>query len=275
MPKSKRSLHELEEERVVPGGEPRIFAWHRARYEFAISYVGGRVLDVGCGEGYGAAILAKRAQAVVGIDYSPTAIQHARQAYESENLRFMVADVTLPLPDLGQFDVITCFEVIEHIENHDGLLANLARALSPGGWLIMSTPNALVENAFEAIRHEHYEYHVNVLTPSELRSRLRAHFSDVRLYGQSLRRSGLHTTLKAIDPLNLRHRLVRSPRMQERLADPLSYLRLSSVSERERQFRFSRMLMRQSSVLIATARSLRAVGHGGEGVSSALAKPSG
>src|SRR4051812_178134 len=66
-------------ERTVPGipAENYWFRRHEAAYEFALSHVRGRVLEVGCGEGYGTAVLATAADAVLGIDYDQLTIAHA------------------------------------------------------------------------------------------------------------------------------------------------------------------------------------------------------
>lgn len=256
MAKSPRSLSHLEEERVVPWGDPMLFSWHRARYQFAAAHVAGRrVLDVGCGEGYGAALLAEHAREVVGVDYSAAAVDHAREAYPRSNLRFVVADATAPAPVVGQFDAITCFEVIEHIPSDDQLVAGLARMLKPDGCLFMSTPNALVDALFEAVSaREHNEYHVNLLRPAQLRRRVRRHFREVRLYGQYVGGNRLYTALKALDVFNVRHRLVRSPRLQRTVAERLMGQARLEASSAPGTFGFSRLLVRQSAVLVLTAR---------------------
>jgi 2-polyprenyl-3-methyl-5-hydroxy-6-metoxy-1,4-benzoquinol methylase len=254
--KSPLSLSHLEEERVVPWGDPTLFSWHRARYQFAAAYVAGRrVLDVGCGEGYGAALLAEHAEEVVGVDYSAAAVDHARKTYQRSNLRFLVADATAPAPVAGQFDAITCFEVIEHILGDDQLLAGLARMLNPEGWLLMSTPNALVDTLFETVSaREHNEYHVNLLRPAQLRQRVRRHFGEVRLYGQYVEGNRLHTALKALDVFNMRHRLFRSPRLQQAVAARLMGQAPLEALATQGRFGFSRLLVRQSAVLVLTAR---------------------
>jgi 2-polyprenyl-3-methyl-5-hydroxy-6-metoxy-1,4-benzoquinol methylase len=254
--KPERSLHQLEEERVVPWGDPGLYAWHRARYEFARPFVSSRrVLDVGCGEGYGAALLSRDADDVVAIDYSPAAIEHARKTYRRLNLRFAVADATRLDAAIGQFDVITCLEVIEHIEDTNRFLAQIAQALVPNGLLLLSTPNALVDRLFDAVRGTHYEYHVNVLTPAELRRRVKRHFYHATLYGQCLRGNGLHLLLKGFDVLNLRHRLIRSPEVQQGVALGFMGLPALTSSSSAGDFRFSRMLVRQSPVTVLAARA--------------------
>ncbi|HWX09975.1 MAG TPA: methyltransferase domain-containing protein, partial [Gaiellaceae bacterium] len=230
-----------------------LFAWHRARYAFALSYVDGkRVLDVGSGEGYGAALLAEHARDVVAVDYSPAAVEHARATYPRSNLAFRVFEATALPDDLASFDVVTCFEVIEHIVDAKELVRNLRGALRPGGILLLSTPNRLVDVAFERVSgRDAYEYHVNVLSPRELRGLVRPEFADVVLYGQSVRGGTLHSVLKAVDVLNLRHHLVRSSRVQRNVGEALGKPEPGKPPE----FRFSRLLVRQSPHVVVVARS--------------------
>lgn len=241
----------------MPWGDPGLFCWHLARYHFAAPYaVGKRLLDVGCGEGYGSALLARQAREVVGVDYSPAAVMHARKAYLDEgagNLRFEIADASALDSALGRFDVITCFEVIEHIENQNDVLSGLASALRPGGVLILSTPNSIVEQLFERITDFKHPYHVGLLTPSDLRRSLRKHFSQVTLYGQSRRGVPLYTALKALDLFNLRHRLVRSRHMQQSLNRGINGASVAATTRED--FQFNRWLVRQSPIIVAIAMS--------------------
>lgn len=259
MTKPDRSLYTLDEERVLPWGDPGHFAWHLARYRFAVPFVGGkRVLDVGSGEGYGAALLAEGARDVLGIDYSPPAIRHARVTYKRQNLRFEIVDADAL--DLGpdRFDVVTCFEVIEHLEDGEALLSRVAALLRPDGTLLLSTPNRLVEGLFERVGgRDHYEYHVNAISPSELRRRARRHFGSVTLLGQSVRGNALHAMLKGLDVLNLRHRLLRSLRLQHAISASVMGTAPAHV---ETSFRFSRLLVRQSPHVMLVGRRPIAAG---------------
>ncbi|MHB8468724.1 MAG: class I SAM-dependent methyltransferase [Gaiellaceae bacterium] len=241
----------LEAERVVPWGDPGLFAWHRARYELAAGFVDGRrVLDVGCGEGYGASLLATRACEVVAVDYSQAAIEHARGCYIADNLEFRLAEAERLPPELGAFDVITCFEVIEHLRDPDAALATFAELLGDGGLLLVSTPNRLVERLFDAAGDaERNPYHLVAFSPSELRRLLRRHFAQVALYGQSRYGNALHSLLKMLDVGNLRHRLVRSHTAQRSLGAALA-----SSGDAPPRFRFSRTMVRQSPILVAVVR---------------------
>lgn len=132
-------------ERVVPG-QVDIDLWneHIARYHFARRLARGRrVLDLGCGTGYGAAALSGAAQHVTGVDVSADAIAYATASYTFENLSFLTASCTsVPLAD-ASFDLITAFELIEHLDDPRALLAEARRLLAPSGQFIVSTPNQL------------------------------------------------------------------------------------------------------------------------------------
>jgi SAM-dependent methyltransferase len=130
-------------ERVIPG-QVDIDLWneHVSRYAFAARLARRkRVLDVGCGAGYGSAELANTATAVTGIDISAVAVEYAAEHYQRPNLSFQCAGAAqLPFAD-GSFDLVVAFEVIEHLSDWQKLIAEARRVLSPGGQFVVSTPN--------------------------------------------------------------------------------------------------------------------------------------
>jgi 2-polyprenyl-6-hydroxyphenyl methylase/3-demethylubiquinone-9 3-methyltransferase len=98
-------------------------------------------LDVGCGAGLLAEPLARLGAGVTGIDASPEVIAVARVHSSAMGLEvdYRAGDVQ----ELkGQFDLITCMEVIEHVADPAAFVKALAKRLAPNGLLIMSTPNA-------------------------------------------------------------------------------------------------------------------------------------
>ena len=130
-------------ERVIPGQvSADLWSEHLARYAFARRYVGGtRVLDAGCGTGYGTAELAQDARQVIGVDLSVEALDYARSNYPLANVRF-AAGSCLQLPFArGSVDAVVAFEVIEHLDDPATFIAECARVLTDGGLLIVSTPN--------------------------------------------------------------------------------------------------------------------------------------
>ena len=92
----------------------------------------GSLLDAPCGHGAIARYAADTGFTVTACDINP---QQAMVACEEVDL-----NAPLPYPD-GHFDVVTCVEAIEHLENQFGLLRELRRVLRPGGILILTTPN--------------------------------------------------------------------------------------------------------------------------------------
>jgi SAM-dependent methyltransferase len=134
-------VSEFTGERVIPGQVNNdLWAEHVARYAFATRLAHGRrVLDLGCGTGYGTADLARVASEAVGIDLAPDAIAYAVRNFPSA--RFLECSASaVPFPP-ASFDLVTAFEVIEHLRDWRALLAEARRVLKPNGLLIVSTPN--------------------------------------------------------------------------------------------------------------------------------------
>ncbi len=119
---------------------------HRQRYGFAAALCAGRrVLDLCCGSGYGTAILAERALEVVGVDNDAATIDTARATIGSElaNASFELADAVAFLRDglTTRFDVVVCFEGLEHLHRLDQALESLREYAAAGHQLIASVPN--------------------------------------------------------------------------------------------------------------------------------------
>jgi len=102
---------------------------------------GKTAMDVGCGAGLLTESLARLGAKVTGIDAAPEVIGVARDHAAAMGLAidYHAADV---IDVAGQFDLITCMEVVEHVAEPQAFLTALARRLAPGGLLILSTPNA-------------------------------------------------------------------------------------------------------------------------------------
>jgi 2-polyprenyl-3-methyl-5-hydroxy-6-metoxy-1,4-benzoquinol methylase len=179
----RNTLTEFTGERLIPGQvDVDLFNEHMARYTFAVRLARGkRVLDAGCGAGYGSAELATVAEAVCGVDVAPEAIEFACAHYQSPNLTFEQASVTsLPYAD-GSFDLVAAFEVIEHLEDWHGFLQEIRRVLAPAGRLIVSTPNKLyyTESRGKAGANP---FHVHEFEFEEFASELKSLFAHVSLF---------------------------------------------------------------------------------------------
>ncbi|MGP4076070.1 methyltransferase domain-containing protein [Halobacillus sp. K22] len=136
-------------ERVIPEyTDPmnNLLLEHAARYQFSLSYMQGRVLDLSCGAGYGTHMIAKQCKhvidEVVGVDIDQEIIRYAKGTYYHPQSSFEIYDATTPhlSAHLGTFDVIVSFETYEHIKEEEKLLRNYYQLLNPGGKLIVSTP---------------------------------------------------------------------------------------------------------------------------------------
>ena len=179
--KNERAGLEPTGERYLPWADDPVMTYeHLHRYAHASRYIEGkRVLDLASGEGYGSALLARTAFSVVGIDIDEKTVRHARRKYAGANIHFVVGSVT-EIPLAARFDVVVCFELIEHVQDHDKLLSEIKRLLAPGGMLMISTPNRPEYRLLEPSN----PFHVKELDFVEFRALLERFFSHVRFLGQ-------------------------------------------------------------------------------------------
>src|SRR5689334_11975257 len=131
-------------ERTIPGlaEENYWFRRHEVVYERLADRCSGRdVLEAGCGEGYGADLIADHARSVIGLDYDESAVAHVRARYPRVNMRHGNL-AQLPLPD-ASVDVVVNYQVIEHLWDQPQFVSECLRVLRPAGLLLMSTPNRI------------------------------------------------------------------------------------------------------------------------------------
>lgn len=171
-------------ERVVPDepGWEWCFEAHRFGYEALIERLpqDAVVLDIGSGEGYGTASLARSARLVVGMDYSFEAVSHASERYGSGKLAFVVADAQrLPFRS-DAFDVVSSLQVIEHFTDTQAHLRDVARVLRGDGFHFCATPNIALASPEEAAN----EWHLRDFDAPDLRSAMDGSFAQVEILGQ-------------------------------------------------------------------------------------------
>lgn len=168
-------------------GDYLIYLFHLATYDFAVPYADGRrVLDFGCGTGYGAYRIATKCKSITGVDVAGDAIGFAQARYPGENLDFRqimpVDDEPLPFGD-GSFDMVLSFQVIEHVPDPDHYLAEARRVLTDDGVMIVATPDR--RTRLLPGQRPWNRYHLVEYTPDELSNKLRGHFARVELNAMS------------------------------------------------------------------------------------------
>lgn len=120
-----------------------LFLKQKKAYEFAAEQVKGKhVLDYGIGSGFGTVLLAEDAEHITGVDIFKKTIAFCKKNHRKENVKFVQigSSYTTPFPD-DHFDMITSFQVIEHVDNVEAYLLEFKRILKPGGTLLITTPN--------------------------------------------------------------------------------------------------------------------------------------
>lgn len=170
-------------ERTVPG-IPEENYWFR-RHEVVYAALrdrcrGAVVLEAGCGEGYGADLLAGVAERVLGVDYDAPTVRHARARYPRVDVA-RANLVALPVRD-GACDAVVSLQVVEHLWEQERFLRECRRALRPGGELLVSTPNRIT---FSPGRDTPLNpFHTRELSGPELAGLVRdAGFVDVAVLG--------------------------------------------------------------------------------------------
>ena len=192
------TFKEFMHERYVPDGFWKLTEYeHFPRYGLAAQMAKGmRVLDFGCGTGYGTARLAGTAASVVGMDISPEAIAWARAMHRDPTIRFEErSDLGRGLGK-GVFDLITCFEMIEHVDHTTQIetIHNAAELLTPGGKLVISTPDPRFTAPYGP-----NPYHLREMTEAEFMELLSASFKHVVMLKQWVRPSVL-IALESLPP---------------------------------------------------------------------------
>lgn len=182
-------------ERIMPGTRlwDELYPEHLQRYEHAGRHLkpGMRVLDAGCGVGYGSAYLADLgASRVAAVDIAPEAIAEGRAHFDRPNVSWFLEDCQKldQAAALGPFDLVCNLENIEHLPDPDAFLARIASLLVPGGTVIVSSPNRVAMNRLRGVGRDFKTtnpHHFHEFTGPEFQAFLEQHFEHVDLAYQS------------------------------------------------------------------------------------------
>ena len=160
-----------------------IYLLHLATYRFAAQFANDkRVLDYGCGSGYGSAHIASVAREVTAVDVAADAIEYAQNNFSKANLKFLVIDPDRPLPFAdGIFDTVLSFQVFEHVQETHRYLAEIRRVLAPEGTLVLVTPDR--STRLLPRQKPWNRWHVHEYDQAELRRHVSSHFTHVDVLG--------------------------------------------------------------------------------------------
>lgn len=157
-------------------------AIHEAFYEFASKHCRGRVLDAGCGTGFGTHLLARNSDLAVGIDIKDKLVRYGKHVYRDPGLVFEVMDA-IELGHLStSFDVVVADELVEHLPEHTPFLTEAARVLRDDGLFICATVSRV--HSFGTAENPLNRNHFREYDASEFRAELLKYFGSVTLFGQ-------------------------------------------------------------------------------------------
>jgi len=179
-----------------------------ARYRFAAKFLkkGMKVLDIGCGTGYGTATLAKEGNVVnaVGVDSDQEAVKFAQTRF-GKRVRFTLGNAeNLKFPD-ESFEIVCAFETIEHLDHPKKILFEVKRVLKRGGKLILSTPNKVIHSPGGKILSPYHKREYNQVEFSNI---LKEFFSKVEFFGQSKSKRARLSMVKFMESQRTRQKFV-------------------------------------------------------------------
>jgi SAM-dependent methyltransferase len=197
-------------ERPQQGVTPdSLLALHEAGYRAVLERIGsGRILDVGCGQGFESARFLAPDRTVLGVDYSSDATTTAAATYKAQGLEVAQMDARALGLGTGTFDGACSSHLIEHFTDPERHMAELARVITDDGVLCLVTPNGPTD--FEN------PFHLHLFDRAELKAMLDRHFDDVWLGGVDAKphvkadfeaRRIKGNKLLRLDVFDLRHRI--------------------------------------------------------------------
>lgn len=222
-----------------------LYLIHRKAYEEASKHVEGKIaLDWGCNDGYGMEILRPHARQIYGLDVAPHAIELAKKRLGINEELILYDGKYLPASLNGKFDVVTSFQLIEHLDDYTNFFCDVNRALRKGGKAIFTTPNARIRLC--PGMKPWNQFHVREFTVQDLKAELKKWFSSVEIWGLFGAKALLDIEMKRVDAN--RRRSAKQAKSRSLVQNTLSLLvsgmtskiwpRQSNVSDKERMGEF-------------------------------------
>lgn len=189
-------------DRYVPSATRDVVAaGHEGVYEWVVEHLvreGTTFLDLGCGTGYGSALVADAGGVFDGTDSSPAAIEYANRNYARPGVRFHLADLMEPLPASvarRSYDVVFSSEVIEHVLDPFAFVGVMADHVRDDGVCFVGTPNRLWSRDNMPGGALLARSHVMEFTPPALEALLRTAFDEVKLMFRMFPDEAVHSAL--------------------------------------------------------------------------------
>ncbi|MBI4832110.1 MAG: methyltransferase domain-containing protein [Candidatus Lindowbacteria bacterium] len=220
-----------------------LFAYESVKDRIAGS---GLVLEIGCGEGFGAGLLSKHVRKIIGLDVDENTVLHASKKYRSASCSFVTyGGRRLPFRD-NTFDVVISFQVVEHVPDDTGFISEAHRVLKTKGSFHITTPNRThrLRNGTKPWN----KFHLREYYPNEFERILRNRFESVNVWGirgseeiEKIEKQRIKDTLRlrALDPLGLREFIPEPLRVAIRAAMRRAAGKDLPVDERLSAFRAS------------------------------------
>lgn len=201
------------DERIVERGQEEwasvieylVYLRHLYAYELACEHAARKqVLDVGGGSGYGTSMIGEVAREATGVEVSPEAVGFCRQKFGTLTTHFEVIPsefARLPFDDTS-FDLVTMFQVLEHVGDPRAYLTEIQRLLRPGSTLLLTTPSG--DFRLRSEQNPWNPYHIRAFAYEMLQPLLSGIFSRVSVCGVTARDEAYEIEKKAVQPTAFR-----------------------------------------------------------------------
>ncbi len=165
--------------------DPKVLLFSMSRYKFVAKMLAGQpeVLDIGCGDGWGAHLVKPEVESIRAYDMDPLLVEEARKLCTREGISFHLHDLSEG-PIQPAAPAAYLLDVLEHVDPEDEpvFLGNLAASLEPEGVCIVGIPS--LESQAHASRPSRRS-HVNCKSGADLKETLARYFRQVFLFSMN------------------------------------------------------------------------------------------